>query len=145
MVRRYKLIWEQGQLYVAISRLEIHLLSACPNLPTVEGCACSNLSLTSRRVVAVAHRAQAERETPFLQQIVAAAQAAAKKSPSRFCDKSEGYRPCCAVFPYPCSHVNRPLFLVGHSFGARAAVHLMCRKARDRFAWQQRVSVSMCF
>ncbi|CAE6949054.1 unnamed protein product [Symbiodinium natans] len=46
----------------------------------------------------------AERETPFLQQIVAAAQAAAKKSPSR------------------------PLFLVGHSFGARAAVHLMCRK-----------------
>ncbi|CAE7241328.1 unnamed protein product [Symbiodinium sp. CCMP2592] len=46
----------------------------------------------------------AEREAPFLQQMAEAAQAAAKKSPSR------------------------PLFLVGHSFGARAAVHLMCRK-----------------
>ncbi|OLP87433.1 hypothetical protein AK812_SmicGene31337 [Symbiodinium microadriaticum] len=46
----------------------------------------------------------AEREAPFLQQMAEAAQAAAKKSPSR------------------------PLWLVGHSFGARAAVHLMCRK-----------------
>mmetsp|Transcript_1418 Transcript_1418/g.3620 ORF Transcript_1418/g.3620 Transcript_1418/m.3620 type:complete len:215 (-) Transcript_1418:48-692(-) len=45
-----------------------------------------------------------ERETPFLEQLIAAAQKAVSKTPTR------------------------PFFFVGHSFGARASVHLMARK-----------------
>ena len=72
--------------------------------------------------------AKAEREAPFLQQMAEAAQAAAKKSPSR---PTPPLFLCTDATPFLCPR-PRPLFLVGHSFGARAAVHLMCRKDLNR-------------